>query len=102
MHNPRHIQAQGLGGVLCGMRSHQKVNQKSNVILFRPAHSGSALTITQADLAEERMLALEASNALYALRLKRAETRSALELGAAIEPGLRTVRIFNRRDMVIR
>lgn len=73
------------------------------VVMYRASQSDKKrFTITQRDLAEERMLSQQAHEILSSLRYKRWLIRQALEAGAAIEPGLRTVEIKQRRDLVIR
>lgn len=67
------------------------------VVLYRSAKS----MVTQRDLAEERALAQQEKNARSAHEHKRNEIREALEAGADVEPGLRTVRLRPRKALVI-
>jgi hypothetical protein len=87
-------------GACAEMRTRREV--KSKVVMFPASNSGITLTITQADLIEERMLALKAQEASAELREKRRAIRRALDSGAPIEPGLRTVTLRTHRSMVIR
>lgn len=50
--------------------------------------------ITQHDLAEERLLNIQADTASKALEEKRKRIRTALEEGASIEPGLRSAELI--------
>jgi hypothetical protein len=72
------------------------------VVMCAPSDPGSSFTITQEDLAEERMLSQQARAAMDAHSSKRRMIRQALESGARLEPGLRSARIETRRMLVIR
>ena len=58
--------------------------------------------ITQRDLIEESLLRQEAREAARVHREKREEIRRALEAGAKVEQGIRTVEIRARRAMLLR
>lgn len=72
------------------------------VVMCRTSNPENSLKITQRDLAEERLLKLQAAEAFRAWQEKRVAIRRALESGAQLEPGLRTAELRSLRRMVIR
>lgn len=68
----------------------RKSARRDNVLSFVGSAEKPEYAITQRDLTEERMLNIEAVNALKALEAKRKIIRKALLAGGIVEPGLRS------------
>ena len=74
---------------------------KHKVIRF-PGKDSRPNKLKQIDLAEERLLAREAREAVRALRQKRKMIQRALDRGAPLEPGTRSAWICTRRVLIIK
>ncbi len=72
------------------------------VVLYAGSKHRQTAVVTQHDLALERILAREASEALEALHRKREMIRMAIAAGAAVEPGARRAELKRRTALVIR
>jgi len=64
--------------------------------------SSAVIALKQIDLAEERLLARLAREAIKEHKEKRASIRKALESGVELEPGIRTAVIVTKRVLVVR
>lgn len=76
-------------------------NSPEKVIVFRGATAYDGYPpgslILQADLIEERLLTIEAHNALRELEGKRGQIRGAIEAGVPVETGPHTARLIPQR-----
>lgn len=68
--------------------------KRDKVLRFKGVGERTRCTVTQRDLAEERLLTHEAAAALQSLERKRRSIRRLLESGATIEPGLRSAKLM--------
>lgn len=75
---------------------------RQNKVIRFPGKKCRANNLRQIDLAEERLLARQARDAVKEWQQKRKMIRRAIERGARLEPGTRLARICTRRALIVK